>query len=90
MLDVVKGTSVTIGDLEAGSTHSYIVQPISYVEISDNVSPENSVKATCGGDSTSSTPTTPANSIVTSMKKIEVNGLNCWLYTPKNAAKICH
>ena len=87
MLDVVKGTSVTIGDLELGSIHRYIVQPISYVEISDNVSPENSVKATCGNNSTSTTPTTPANSIVTSMEKIEVNRLNCWLYTPKNASK---
>lgn len=48
MLDTVKGTSVTMGNLEPGSTHSYIVQPISYVEIADNVSPENSVKAACG------------------------------------------
>ena len=50
MLDTVKGTSVTIGDLEPNSTHSYIVQPISYVEIADNVSPEYAVKATCGSD----------------------------------------
>ena len=31
-----------------GSTHSYIVQPISCVEIADNVSPEYRVTATCG------------------------------------------
>ena len=30
------------------STHSFIVQPISYVEIADNVFGENSVSATCG------------------------------------------
>ena len=48
MLDTVKGTSVTMGNLAPGSTHSYIVQPISYVEIADNVSPENCIKAACG------------------------------------------
>lgn len=54
MLDTVKGTSVTIRNLKPGSTHSYIVQPISYVEIADNVSPEYSVKATCGDSNGSS------------------------------------
>lgn len=49
MLNTVKGTSATLSGLEPGSTHSYIVQPISYVEIADNVSPENSVRAICGG-----------------------------------------
>ena len=53
MLDTVKGTSVTIGGLEPNSTHSYIVQPISYVEIADNVSPEYAVKATCGSGNSS-------------------------------------
>ncbi len=48
MLDTVAETSITIGNLDPGSTHSYIVQPISYVEIADNVSVENSVTATCG------------------------------------------
>ena len=48
MLDTVAGTSVTMENLDPGSTHSYIVQPISYVEIADNVSAENSVTATCG------------------------------------------
>lgn len=88
MLDTVKETSVTMSNLEPGSTHSYIVQPISYVEIADNVSPENSVKASCGGNSASITPTTPSDpAVATSMEKIKVNGLNCWLYTPENAAK---
>lgn len=86
MLDTVKGTSTTITGLEPGSTHSYIVQPISYVEIADNVSPENCVKATCGGGNASTAPTVPVEP-VTSMEKIKVNGLNCWLYTPKNATK---
>ena len=48
MLDTVKGTSTTIENLEQGSTHTYIVQPISYVEIADNVSAQNSVTVSCG------------------------------------------
>lgn len=48
MLDTVAGTSVIMENLELGSTHSYIVQPISYVEIADNVSAENCVTAFCG------------------------------------------
>lgn len=48
MLETTKETSVTMSGLETGSTHYYIVQPISYIEISDNVSFENSVGATCG------------------------------------------
>lgn len=79
MLETVKGTSVTMNHLRPGSTHSYIVQPISYVEIADNVSPENSIKATCGGGN--------VDFAVTSMKQIRISGLNCWLYTPKNAAE---
>lgn len=47
MLQTTKDTTVTIDGLNEGSTHRYIVQPISYVEIADNVSPENSVEATC-------------------------------------------
>lgn len=83
MLDTVKGTSVTMSNLETGSTYSYIVQPISYVEIADNVSPEYSVKVTCGIGEVSSEPT----AILTTMEKISVSGLNCWLYTPQNATK---
>lgn len=48
MLNTTKETTVTINGLETNSTHRYIVQPISYVEIADNVSAENSVGATCG------------------------------------------
>lgn len=48
ILQTTNDTSVTIIGLEPGSTHSYIVQPISYREIADNVSAENSVTATCG------------------------------------------
>lgn len=48
MLETTIETSVVMEGLEPGSTHRYIVQPISYVEIADNVSGENSVGATCG------------------------------------------
>ncbi len=47
MLNRTTDTTVTMENLEPGSTHSYIVQPISYVEIADNVSPEYRVTATC-------------------------------------------
>ncbi len=48
MLDSTTATEFTINGLEPGSTHGYIVQPISYIEISDNVFASNSVFATCG------------------------------------------
>lgn len=48
MLERTADTSFTISGLEPESTHSYIVQPISYREIADNVSAEYSVEATCG------------------------------------------
>ena len=48
MLGTTADTAVVMDGLEPGSTHRYIVQPISYVEIADNVSGENSVGATCG------------------------------------------
>ncbi len=48
MLNRTTDTTITMENLEHGTTHSYIVQPISYVEIADNVSPENSVTAICG------------------------------------------
>lgn len=48
MLNRTADTTITLENLEPGSTHSYIVQPISYTEISDNVSPEYITTATCG------------------------------------------
>ena len=48
MLWTTADTTATIDGLTAGNTYRYIVQPISYVEIADNVSGENSVGATCG------------------------------------------
>ena len=48
MLETAANAAVVMDDLEPGSTHCYIVQPISYVEIADNVSGGNSVGATCG------------------------------------------
>lgn len=50
MLDTVERTTTTIDNLEPGSTHRYIVQPISYVAVADNVSGQNSMRVTCGGD----------------------------------------
>lgn len=47
MLGRTADTSYTASSLENGSTHSYIVQPISYTAIADNVNGENSVGATC-------------------------------------------
>lgn len=48
MLGRTADTTATMENLQPGSTHSYIVQPISYVEIADNVSPEYRVTAICG------------------------------------------
>lgn len=48
MLGRTADTTATMENLQPGSTHSYIVQPISYVEIADNVSPEYRVTGTCG------------------------------------------
>lgn len=48
MLNRTADTTIAMENLEPGSTHSYIVQSISHVEIADNVSPEYSVTATCG------------------------------------------
>lgn len=48
ILERAKETSIEIHNLEMGSTQRYIVQPIAYIEIADNVSSENSVAATCG------------------------------------------
>ena len=47
MMGTSQDTSVVVDGLEPGSTHSYIVQPISYVEICDNVSAGYKVTATC-------------------------------------------
>ena len=67
MLNRTTDTVVTMENLEPGSTHSYIVQPISYVEIADNVSPEYRVTATCGIEDAllflSSTETAPQKKI---------------------------
>lgn len=46
MLNRTSATSITFKNLEAG-TYRYIVQPISYTEISDNVSVEYSVAVSC-------------------------------------------
>lgn len=55
MLETTRATSFTISGLEPNSTHRYIVQPIAYIEIADNVSYENSIGATCGQTSESNT-----------------------------------
>lgn len=78
MLETVRSTSVTISDLEPGEEYSYIVQPISYIEIADNVSGEYAIKAICG-------QTDKTVSETTSMKLYSYEGMNYWLYTPPNA-----
>ena len=50
MLGRVTDTYAVMDGLEPGSTHAYIVQPISYTAICDNVSGEYSVEATCMSD----------------------------------------
>ena len=47
MLDRTADTSIKMTDLTKGETYSYIVQPISYVGVADNVSPENCVTVIC-------------------------------------------
>ena len=47
MLNRVNGTTATLSGLTSGKTYRYIVQPISYVAIADNVSPESSVAVLC-------------------------------------------
>lgn len=48
MLDRTENTMITMKNLQAGTSYRYIVQPISYIEIADNVSPENSIAVSCG------------------------------------------
>ena len=55
MKGTTDATSATFDGLEPGSAHSYIVQPISHVQIADNVSAEYAVSATCN-DKESATP----------------------------------
>lgn len=57
MLDRTKETSITMSNLKTGVTYRYIVQPISYIEIADNVSPENSIAVTCRQKSENSSAT---------------------------------
>lgn len=47
MLEVIENTYVKFENLEPGMTYCYIVQPISYKEIADNVSAEYIVKVIC-------------------------------------------
>lgn len=84
MLDTVKGTSVTMSNLEPGSTHSYIVQPISYVEIADNVSPENSVRVTCGNSSFTDVPANAyyAEAVAWSMEHGITGGTSATTFSP--------
>lgn len=47
MLDRTTNTSIKMTNLTKGKMYSYIVQPISYVGVADNVSPENCVTVIC-------------------------------------------
>ncbi|MGN1093662.1 MAG: SUMF1/EgtB/PvdO family nonheme iron enzyme, partial [Candidatus Neoclostridium sp.] len=48
MLFVTKDLSVRFEGLESGVSYCYIVQPIGYIEIADNVSKEYAVEVKCG------------------------------------------
>ena len=47
MLALVEGNSILLTGLDSLCTHSYIVQPVSYVSIGDNVEGKYSIKASC-------------------------------------------
>ncbi len=51
VFDRTSDTDITISGLTEGLTYQYIVQSLSYVEIADNVSQENSISVTCGQES---------------------------------------
>ena len=99
MMGTTDGTSATFDGLEEGSTHSYIVQPISYVEIADNVSAEYAVTATCvaqgaeglpgegGGAGAGSGSGGGAEQQAAALSLVTAGNLNCWLYTPENATE---
>ena len=46
MLDLTEQNSITITNVENVDNKKYVVQAISYVEFSDNVSPEYAIKPT--------------------------------------------
>ncbi len=48
MLDRTDATSVTYSGLTVGDTYGYVVQPVSYTAISDNVYPEDVIRVVCG------------------------------------------
>ena len=73
MLGTAVDTAVVMDGLEPGSTHRYIVQPISYVEIADNVSGENSVGATCGDTPATATAVTPVVSYDTESGSLTIS-----------------
>ena len=78
MLERTSATSVTMEDLQPDTTYSYIVQPLSYTCIGDNVSPEYSVTATTlPGEAAAETEAT--------MTTGAYGGMPYWLYTPANA-----
>ena len=66
MLDRTDGTTATMKNLEPDTTYSYIVQPLSYTSIGDNVSPEYRVSATTLPEEK------PAQFIPVSFRKLQV------------------
>lgn len=76
MLDTTTDTTITMAGLEPGSTHYYIVQPISYVEIADNVSYDYSVGATCReeDDTTEESPAQTTITLQLDSPSMTVNG----------------
>ena len=75
MLERTSATSVTMEDLQPDTTYSYIVQPLSYTCIGDNVSPEYSVTAT-------TLPGEAAAETEANMTTGAYGGMPYWLYTP--------
>ena len=78
MLERTGETSVAMEHLQPNTTYGYIVQPISYTSICDNVSPEYVVTAT-------TLPGDASAEAAAFMTLDEYDGMSYWLYTPANA-----
>ena len=91
MLDVTTDTTYTIGNLEKGLTYSYIVQPISYTSVCDNVSKDNSISITCGEEINNSA-SEPSSQHISIMIPVTVIGLTIIgiIYIITNLSKTKH
>ena len=78
MLERTSETSATMDHLHPGTTYGYIVQPLSYTSMGDDVSPAYCVTATTLQEETSA-------GMEASMALGEYDGMAYWLYTPAHA-----